>query len=153
VPSLKFLIDTNILLRIFRQDDPLHRLIAAALDERDGRGAESCFSLQNIAEFWNVCTRPTERNGYGLSIADTNECVDYIERTMTFLPDNEQVYRVWRQLVIAHNVSGAQVHDARLAAIMQAHGVNRILTMNQQDFLRFPGIQAIHPNQVQTSPR
>jgi hypothetical protein len=60
---------------------------------------------------------------------------------------------VWRQLVIAHNVSGAQVHDARLSAIMQAYGVNRILTMNQQDFLRFPGIQAIHPNQVQTSPR
>jgi hypothetical protein len=57
------------------------------------QGSELCFSLQNIAEFWNVCTRPSDRNGFGLALAETVERVEYIERTMTFLPDNEQVYR------------------------------------------------------------
>jgi predicted nucleic acid-binding protein len=54
---------------------------------------------------------------------------------------------------MAHGVRGLQVHDARLAAIMQAYGLSRILTLNQQDFLHYPGIQAVQPSQVQTYPR
>jgi predicted nucleic acid-binding protein len=146
-----YLVDTNVLLRMFRQDDPQHLLVRAALDELDRRGIEACFSLQNIAEFWNVCTRPAERNGYGFSISDTNQCVESIERTMTFLPDNEGVYSIWRQLVVANQVRGVQVHDARLAAIMQAYALTRILTLNQPDFLRYGSLQAIHPSQLQPS--
>lgn len=145
----RYLIDTNILLRISRQNDPEHQLIGTALKELEKRGNETCFSLQNIAEFWNVCTRPAERNGYGLTIAETGQRVESIERTMTFLPDNEQVYSIWRRLVIANNVRGVQVHDAHLAALMLAHGVTYILTMNQQDFLRYTNVQAVHPSQVQ----
>ena len=148
-----YLVDTNVLLRLFRQDDPQHLLVRAALDELDRRGIEACFSLQNIAEFWNVCTRPAERNGYGFSISDTNQCVESIERTMTFLPDNEGVYSIWRQLVIAHQVRGVQVHDARLVAIMQAYGLTQILTLNQADFLRYANIEAVYPSQVQPSAR
>jgi len=148
-----YLADTNVLLRMFRQDDPQHRLVRAALDELDKRGIETCFSLQNIAEFWNVCTRPVERNGYGLSISDTNQCVEDIERTMTFLPDTGQVYSIWLHLVIVHQVRGVQVHDARLAAIMQAYGLTHILTLNQPDFLRYSDLQAVHPSQLQSSAR
>ena len=72
---------------------------------------------------------------------------------MTFLPDNDRVYSIWRHLIITHNVMGAKVHDARLAAIMQAYEIRNILTLNQPDFLRYPGIQAVHPNQIQPSPR
>jgi predicted nucleic acid-binding protein len=144
-----YLVDTNVLLRMFRQDDPQHLLVRVALDELDRRGIEACFSLQNITEFWNVCTRPAERNGYGLTISDTNECVVSIERTMTFLPDNEGVYSIWRRLVTAHQVRGVQVHDARLAAIMQAYGLTYIMTLNQPDFLRYANLQAVHPSQLQ----
>jgi predicted nucleic acid-binding protein len=145
----RYLIDTNVLLRMFRPDDPQHQLVRAALDELGRRGTETCYSLQNIAEFWNVCTRPVERNGYGLSISDTNQCIERIERTMTFLPDNEEVYLTWRRLVITNQVRGVQVHDARLVAIMQVYGLTRILTLNQPDFLRYANIQAVHPSQLQ----
>lgn len=145
------LIDTNILLRISRGGDPQHQLIGSALDALEKQHAEMCFSLQNIAEFWNVCTRPPASNGFGLSVAEANKQVENIERTMTLLPDTSRVYSIWRQLVITHNVHGVQVHDARLAAMMLAYGVTRILTMNQPDFLRYAGIQAIHPSQVQQS--
>jgi len=67
------------------------------------------------------------------------------------LPDNLQVYSIWRELVVAHNVKGAKVHDARLAAIMQAYGLANILTLNEPDFLRYPGIQPVHPSQVNPS--
>jgi predicted nucleic acid-binding protein len=109
--------------------------------------------MQNIAEFWNVCTRPAERNGYGLSIAETNRRAESIERKMTFLPDSERVYSIWRELLTSHNIHGVQVHDARLVAVMQAYGLRHILTMNQADFLRFHDVQAIHPNEVHPAPR
>lgn len=48
----------------------------------------------------------------------------------------------------AHRVTGAQAHDARLAAVMQAAGIARILTFNVQDFSRYEGIEAVHPDQI-----
>jgi predicted nucleic acid-binding protein len=67
---------------------------------------------------------------------------------MILLPDAGQVYSIWRTLVIANNVRGVQVHDAHLAATMLAHGVTRILTLNQPDFLRYAGLEAVHPGQL-----
>lgn len=148
-----YLVDTNVLLRISRQDDIREQTLKAALMALESKRSPLYYSIQNVAEFWNVCTRPVDRNGYGLSIAETNRGVLAIEHRMTYLPDNEQVYAIWRRLIIDRNVRGVQVHDARPAAIMQAYGLDRILTLNQQDFLRYPGIQAVHPKQVQPSPR
>jgi predicted nucleic acid-binding protein len=148
-----YLVDTNILLRLSLIDDPLHRLIKVSISELNGQGAGLYFSLQNIAEFWNVCTRPAERNGYGLAIAEAGEFVEQLERTLSFLPDSDRVYTIWRELVISHNVRGVQVHDARLVAIMRAYGLAHILTLNQSDFVRYAGIEAVHPSQVQASSR
>jgi predicted nucleic acid-binding protein len=136
-------------LRLFRPIDPQHKSIKLVLSDLNGQSIGLYFSLQNIAEFWNVCTRPLERNGYGLTISETNSSVQEIERTMTFLPDSDEVYLNWRQLVTIHQVHGVQVHDARLVAIMQAYGLTRILTLNQPDFQRYANIQAVHPGQLQ----
>ena len=141
------LVDTNILLRVTGQNDP-HHLVGASLKELKRQGTELYFCLQNIAEFWNVCTRPTTRNGFDLSISETSQRVESIERTMTFLPDNELVYSIWRRLVAANSVRGVQVHDARLAAIMQAYGINHILTLNVPDFVRYTNLQTIHPGHL-----
>ena len=149
----RYLVDTNLLLRLARQGDSQQPLISTAIAELGRQGSELCYSMQNIAECWNVFTRPVERNGYGLTIAETNERVKQIEHTMTFLPDSDQVYSIWRQLVVTNNVRGVQVHDARLAAIMMAYGLTHILTLNQLDFLRFTDIQAIHPSQLQPGTR
>jgi predicted nucleic acid-binding protein len=83
VSAPRYLVDTNILLRISRQHDPLHHRIGTALKELETQRSELCFALQSISEFWNVCTRPTDRNGYGLSIPETDQRVELIERTMT----------------------------------------------------------------------
>ena len=146
-----YLIDTNILLRISRLEDPQYQIIKIALATLRARSVPLCYSLQNIAEFWNVCTRPAERNGYGLAPAETSNLLEYIERTMTFLPDNDRVYSIWRQIVLANNVRGVQVHDARLVAVMLAHGLTQILTLNQPDFARYRDLNVIHPSQLQTS--
>jgi hypothetical protein len=62
-------------------------------------------------------TRPAERNGLGLSVAEAELEVLAIEAGMSLLPENERVYREWRQIVVKNGVMGVQVHDARLAAV------------------------------------
>lgn len=142
------LIDTNILLRIARSSDPQHKLVDAALARLEGQGAILHYTHQNIAELWNVMTRPVARNGFGLSVPESEREVRLIEAGMALLPDGEAVYREWRRIIVQHGVLGVQVHDARLAASMYVHGVSHILTLNVADFTRFSGLTAIHPNSL-----
>ena len=139
------LLDTNILLRISQRQDPDYHPIRNALVSLGTRGARLCFTSQNIAEFWNVCTRPSGQNGYGLTTAEADRRTRIMEETFTRLPDTDEIYPEWRRLVVAHSISGVKVHDARLAATMNIHGIAHILTLDANDFARYPGINAIHP--------
>jgi len=142
------LVDTNILLRISRRSDPQHKIVDAALARLAGQGTRLHYTHQNIAQLWNAMTRPIDRNGLGLSIGEAQREVQAIESGMSLLPDGEAIYREWRRIVVSHNVSGAQVHDARLAATMYVHGVGHILTLNIADFIRFDGLTALHPETI-----
>lgn len=142
------LIDTNILLRVARRSDPQHSLVDTALARLGGQGTVLHYTHQNVAELWNVMTRPVARNGFGLSVSEADREVRVIEAGMTLLIDSEAIYREWRRIVVQHSVLGVQVHDARLAATMYVHGVGHILTLNVADFGRFSGLTAIHPNSV-----
>src|SRR4051812_43870194 len=69
------------------------------------------FTLQNIAEFWNVATRPLINNGLGFSAAVTLAEVGKIEQALMLLPDSAAIYQEWKRLVVTHNVLGSKVHD------------------------------------------
>lgn len=51
-------------------------------------------------------------------------------------------------MVAAHAVSGVRVHDARIVAAMNVHGVGRLVTFNDQDFRRYRGITVMTPAEV-----
>ena len=145
MPGLLYLADTNILLRLVKSDDPEFSIVRGAVRALKGRGERLCYVPQNIVEFWNVCTRPADRNGYGLPPREAAERAQRVERAFTLLRDNELIHPEWRRLVLGHAVSGAQVHDARLVAAMHVHGVTHLLTFNVRDFARYPGITVVHP--------
>ena len=63
-----FLADTNVLLRFADRTHPVHPIIRAALRKLRTNGHRVCATPQNFVEFWNVATRPTERNGFGAHI-------------------------------------------------------------------------------------
>lgn len=142
------LVDSNVLLRLAKRDDPSYGAMREAARSLRNRGFTLVYTLQNMTEFWNTSTRPKERNGFGLSVDETEINAQQIELSFAFLPDTERVYREWRRIAFQHRVSGVQVHDARLAAAMYAHGISHILTFNGDDFTRYPGITAIHPGSV-----
>jgi hypothetical protein len=66
-------------------------------------------------------------------IPQTERLARVIEHDFELLPDSREVHDRWRSLLIAHNVQGVQVHDARLAASMYVHRVGQLLTMNTRD--------------------
>lgn len=145
MPQALVLLDSNILLRWLEPEAPDQKFVATALDRLHLSNAVPCFTSQNLGEFWNTLTRPANRNGYGLSPAEANHRAIAIELRLSLLPDTPDVHIEWRKLLVAHGISGVQVHDARLVAAMHVHGVKRILTFNTRDFARFTDIEVIHP--------
>ena len=142
------LFDTNILLRWQQPDDPDQILVAAYAKRLIQSDVTPCYTSQNLGEVWNVLTRPVNRNGFGLTPAQADRRAQAIESSIEILPDSLLVHLEWRRLLVAHNISGVQVHDTRLVAAMHVHGVKRILTFNARDFVRFTDIEAIHPAEL-----
>jgi predicted nucleic acid-binding protein len=144
-----YLVDTNILIRFLLRNDPYYPIIRRAVGNLKSRREKVVTTPQNIAEFWNVCTRPvTARGGLGLSVDATDRRVRLLERHFRVLPYNPAIYQEWKSLVVTHGVMGVQVHDARLVAAMKVHGILHILTANVGDFKRYPSINALAPTEV-----
>ena len=147
------LVDTNILLRFSDRSHPLYPVIRNAVKKLRQDGYKLQVASQNCVEFWNVVTRPIEKNGFGLSPAEADRLLRRIERIFPLFPDTHLTYSEWRRLVVTYRVSGVQVHDARLVAIMKANGATHILTLNVKDFTRYvsEGIVPIDPNTISQS--
>jgi predicted nucleic acid-binding protein len=147
------LADTGILLRLLEPTDPQHAPVRNALRTLRQRGHGRATAPQNAAEFWNVCTRPaTARGGFGLSVPEADRRLRIVERLFHVLPESPAVYSAWRRIIVAHAVMGVQVHDARLVAHLEVHGLTHLLTLNPGDFARYPKVTAITPSSVIASP-
>lgn len=142
------LVDTGILLRSFVRTEPSYAAIRRSYRDLRASGEELVTTVQNIAEFSNVSTRPTSaRGGYGLPVPKIDLRIRFIERLCRRLYEDEQSYGIWRRLVAQHGISGVSVHDARLVSIMLANQIHQILTFNDRDFRRFEpeGIVILSP--------
>ena len=144
------LVDTNILLRFSDRSHPSYPVIRNAVKKLRQDGYKLQVASQNCVEFWNVVTRPIEKNGFGLTPDDAELKLRRIERLFALFPDSHLIYSQWRRLVVTYRVSGVQVHDARLVAVMKANGASHILTLNVKDFTRYAneGIVPIDPNTI-----
>jgi|FLYL01.1.fsa_nt_gi predicted nucleic acid-binding protein len=145
---MRYLLDTNIVLRTVNRDDGLHSLVVQALQTLSTRGHELVIVPQVIYEFWSVVSRPLDVNGLGWPPPHVRSVVDELTAAWTLLEDGPELYPSWLELVTTHQVAGRQVHDARLATAMQVHRLDALLTLNVADFERF-GLQAVHPSKVQ----
>ena len=134
---MAYLLDTNVLLRLFAKNDRQHRVVQTAVELLGQTGTPLYCSPQNIAELWNVVTRPLDRNGFGFSPDEAEILVTRLEQVIDLLPDTPSIYLHWRRLIREAAVSGVQVHDARLVAWMQSYDIHDLLTLNPDDFRRY----------------
>jgi predicted nucleic acid-binding protein len=135
---MSVLLDTGILLRLINENDPLHGDVERAVNALIIRQEDLVITTQNIAELWNVATRPVANNGLALSsttIAKLYE--DTIEPMCAVLIETKFLPVVLRRLLTQYNAIGKQVHDARLVAMLLVWQVDSLLTLNDRDFRRY----------------
>ena len=139
------LLDTNVAWRRIQPTDPRHGEIKSAIDRLITAGETVYITAQNLIEFRAIATRPESANGLGLTPSSASLKAREIEALFELLPETPAVYPQWCTLVDQYAVSGKQVHDTRLVAVMLVHGVTNILTLNGSDFRRFSEITVVEP--------
>ena len=143
-----YLLDTNILLRATNPIDPLSAVIAQVVTKLISQGDTLHITAQNIVEFWAVATRPSSANGLGWNLATVAKEAQAVLIQFPLLDEKPDIFNHWLQLVSYYGVQGKQVHDLRLVAVMQAHGVSHLLTFNKIHFVRYSEIIALSPGEV-----
>jgi predicted nucleic acid-binding protein len=64
--------------------------------------------------------------------------------TLSLLTESDGHWPELRRLMLAGNIAGPLVHDARIAAICLQHGVRELWTADR-DFSRFPQLKTVNP--------
>ena len=145
---MKWLADTNILLRSVQTSHPSFGDVDRAVSVLLARGDELCVIAQNLIEFWAVATRPIADNGLGLTIARANQELTKLKASFPILPDTADILPEREQLVVNHQALGKQVYDTRLVAAMIVHDLTHLLTFNTADFKRFSFITTVSPQAI-----
>ncbi len=149
----RILADTNVLLRNLQPDHQVHTEAVNALVTLARENYEICVLPQNLIEFWSAATRPLGSNGLGWSASLAEIEIARYEMIFTVLPDTLEIYFEWKAIVRDNAVLGKQVHDARIAAAMKVHEIDRLLTFNGKDLKRFAHVEVIDPNSLLISDR
>lgn len=147
---MRYLLDTNILLRIAQRNHPMHRDARECVRVLFRRNDVIQIVPQVLFEFWVVATRPVESNGLGLGVDVVKRKLERAEAFLDLLLDTAAIYHEWLRLVHAHSVAGVGAHDARIVAAMKVHGIQHLVTFNRDDFKRFHGteITVITPEDI-----
>jgi len=88
-----FLLDTNVILRWVQPSDPGYQLANVAVSHLIDSGCSLFYTSQNLGEFWNVLTRPVERNGYGFTPAEAHIEAQRMEGQFQLIPDGIHVHQ------------------------------------------------------------
>lgn len=146
---MAYLIDTNVLLRSVDPNHPMYDDATNAISVLRNQEETLCIVPQNLIEFWNVYTRPANKNGLGHTAEEAEAEIKRLKAFFTVRADTASIYDQWERLVVQYQVKGVNVHDARLTAAMLVHGLTHILTFNVEDFNRYAGeITPVPPTSV-----
>jgi predicted nucleic acid-binding protein len=147
-----YLIDTNTVFRRYLPDDPYHTVAHQGIGALLRRDETLFVTPQNLLEVHALVTRPVAANGMGMSPLEARELCSLIESDFHMLPETPEIYPLWKNLVDRYSVIGRQVYDSRLVAVMLAHGVDHLLTLNPAHFRRFTEITVHTPEEIVNAP-
>lgn len=143
-----YLLDTNLWLRAVQREAAQHTLAVDALAVLLGQGDEVFVTAQNLIEFWSVASRPIAANGLGWPVELVQLELERVQTQFPMLEDTPAILVHWIALVTTYQVTGRRVHDARLVAVMVAHGISHLLTFNRDDFRQFREIVTVEPGEI-----
>ena len=143
-----YLLDTNILLRSRDITSPDFHLVDKTIKYLISNNHQCFITSQVIIEFWVVATRPVNVNGLGWTGKQTTQAVQMLINQFDLLEETPDVFSIWLNLVTTYNISGKRTHDIHILAVMLAHNISHILTLNPKDFIAVPEVTIIHPQSI-----
>lgn len=138
-------VDTNILVYAHRQDSQWHQPARAAIDSLAEGGAAWAIPWPCLHEFVAIVTHariyapPTSP-----AAAQEQVAAWMASPTLVLLSEGEGYWEVIATLLRKGKVAGAQVHDARIAALCIHHRVKELWTADR-DFSRFAALATRNP--------
>lgn len=125
-------IDTNILVYATDERSPFHSRCRALLDGLIEKGIGCAISPQIVREYLVVFTRAASSdNTVRLAVLEN---IERFLGVFILLGEDHETVSQLRTIVANSTVGGKQIHDANIVAVMQVHGVKRLLTHNLDDF-------------------
>jgi predicted nucleic acid-binding protein len=143
-----YLLDTNILLRSRDIASPDYNLVDRTIRYLISNNHRCFITSQVLIEFWVVATRPLAVNGLGWTPEETELSVQMLINQFEWLEETPDIFRLWFSLATTYKISGKRTHDLRIQAVVLAHSISHILTLNPKDFVEVEGITIVHPNSI-----
>lgn len=137
------LVDTNILIHSNLSSSQHYAPVTARLLHFAEQEEELVICPQVLYEFYVVATRPQNKNGLGITNKAALTEMDKLMGVYTFVEDPSNLFNTWLRLMNQYDCHGKIAHDGRLVAFMQAHAINRLYTLNADDFTRYADIITI----------
>ena len=138
-------VDANILIHAHRADSPFHAAAAERLIELASAAEPWAIPWPCVHEYLTVTTsrrifkQPSHSQ---MALAFIQALMD--SPTLTLIGETHLHWSELQSLVVASQVGGARIHEARIAAICLEHGVSELWSADR-DFGRFPALKVVNP--------
>lgn len=138
-------VDTNLLVYSVRENVPEHRRARDVIASLAAGSEDWAIPWPCVHEFLGVVTNPRLFHTpmpmkLAVAAVDGWRGADNI----VFLGEIEGYWAVLVTFLEEGRTRGAQVHDARIAALCRSHGVRELWTADR-DFSRFPSLRCRNP--------
>lgn len=138
-------VDTNLLVHAHREDSTWHAPAARALRQLAEGRSNWALPWPCVHEFLAIVTHP-RIYAPPSSLAQAIDQVDaWLESpSLVLLTEGDGHWQTMRNTLGSSKLLGAQVHDARVAALCLQHGVTELWTADR-DFGRIPALRTRNP--------
>jgi len=138
-------VDTNLLVYAHREEVSWHEAAyRAVVSLAEGR-APWAIPWACLHEFLAIVTHPrifAPPTPLARALAQVDAWLE--SPSLVLLTEGPAYWDTLRALLTAGRIGGAQVHDARVAAVCRDHGVRELWTADR-DFSRFPALTVRNP--------
>jgi uncharacterized protein len=138
-------LDTNILVYAHREESPFHAAAAKCVAMLAEGPALWAIPWPCVHEFLAIVTNPRIYEP-PTPLSRALEQIDaWLESpTLVLLSETDSHWQTLRTTVVQGRILGGRVHDARVAAICEQHGIHELWSADR-DFSRFPNVSVANP--------
>jgi len=138
-------LDTNILIALHRADSSGHAVATQAHHDAGGDHAPWALPWPCEHEFIGITTHSRIFTPPSTLTQSLEAVVRWRARpAVHFLHEDDAYWSELTRLLVAAQITGPRIHDARIAALCLHHGVRELWTADR-DFSRFPRLRTRNP--------